>query len=204
MRSQFVATLAGVALAVSCAAAWSQARGNLYLGGGIGQANIKDACVQTPGITFTSCDDTQGAWKAFVGYPFHPNLAAELTYTSFGTTTAGFTGAGFTGDAKVDIDTWDLSAVGSWPLAERFSIFGRLGAYYSSVRNKQRFISGGTSTSPTVAESNSNLTFGAGAGLRLNRNWGLRAEWQRFIAVGGDDTGQTDIDLLSISALYHF
>lgn len=204
MRSQLVATLAGLILAASSAAAWSQAPGNLYLGAGIGRAEMKDACVQTTGITFTSCDDAQTGWKLFAGYQFHPNLAAEVAFDNFGGTTASFTGAGSSGDAKIDIAAYDLSLIGSWPLASRFAIFGRLGAFYSDVRNRRRVTSGGTSTTSAVSASNTNLTFGAGVSFQLNPNLGLRAEWQRFNAVGGDDTGQSDIDLLTLGALYRF
>jgi OOP family OmpA-OmpF porin len=203
MRRDLRAALVGVGIAVS-SAAWAQAPGKVYLGAGIGQGKVKDACVQTTGLTFTSCEDTRTAWKLFAGYQFHPNLAAELAANTFGSTTASFSGAGFSGDAKIDITVYDLSLIGSWPLASRLAIFGRLGAFYSDVRNRQRITSGGTTTGRAVSESDTNLTFGAGVSYQLNPNLGLRAEWQRFNAVGGDDTGETDIDLLSIGVLYRF
>lgn len=204
MRRELLTALVGVGLAVSSAVAWAQAPGNVYLGAGIGQAKVKDACMGAAGITFTSCEDSHVSYKVFGGYQFHPNLAAELAYNNFASTTASFSGTGFSGDAKIDIAVYDLSLLGSWPLGSRFGILGRLGGYYGDLRNRRRITTGGTTTTSAVSQTNNGVTFGAGLSYQLKPQIGLRAEWQRFNSVGGEDTGRTDIDVLSVGALYRF
>ena len=53
-------------------------------------------------------------------------------------------------------------------------------------------------------DTNTDLTFGAGVKFDMTRNVALRAEWQRYKDMGGDDTGESDMDVLSVGVLYRF
>jgi OmpA-OmpF porin, OOP family len=160
--------LAGAAFTLPAAAQYrSPALSSAYIGANIGQSKFKDVC---PG-----CDDKDTAVKLYGGYQFHPNFAAELGYTDLGEV------SGVKGNA------WELSAVGLFPLANQFSLLGRLGAYHGELKD------GGSNTK-------NGLTFGLGAQYDINRNIGVRAEWQRFNNMSSD----VDVDVLSIGALYRF
>lgn len=182
----FIAILgvAGAAVALPAAAQMrSPSLSSAYVGASVGQGEQKFDCASG-----TTCDRKDTAWRLFGGYRFHPNFSAELGYATLGS--AKF------GSADVETNAWDLSGLGAFPLGNQFSLFGRLGAYHATTD-----VSGAGSAS----EDKNGLTYGLGAQFDLNRNLGLRAEWQRYRKVGGGDLGQeANADLLSVGALWHF
>jgi OOP family OmpA-OmpF porin len=179
--------------------AWSQ-DGGFYLGGAIGQAEHEDAC---EGANI-SCDEKDSAWKIFGGYQINRNFAIELGYADLGTSKASGTVGSVTVDVQAEITVFELTAVGMLPVMDRLALFGRAGLYRSDVE-----VTGsgriGTSTVPvSLSEDNVDFTFGLGVRFDITRNIGIRAEWQRYLGVGGDDTGESDIALLSLGVLFRF
>ena len=186
----------GISAAAFALPAAAQGMSAVYIGGGLGQSKFKGACDGVSG-TGVTCDDKDTSFKIFGGYQLNRNFAGELGYTDLGK--AKFTDP--TGSTELKATAWELSAVGSWPLADAFSIFGRLGGYWGEGK-----LSGsGASGSKTTA----NVTFGLGAQYDFMRNFGVRGEWQRYskVKVKNDATGTEDsgdIDVLGISVLYRF
>jgi len=186
----------GISAAAFALPAAAQGMSAVYIGGGFGQSKFKGACDGVSG-TGVTCDDKDTSFKIFGGYQLNRNFAGELGYTDLGK--AKFTDP--TGSTELKATAWELSAVGSWPLADAFSIFGRLGGYWGEGK-----LSGsGASGSKTTA----NVTFGLGAQYDFMRNFGVRGEWQRYskVKVKNDATGTEDsgdIDVLGISVLYRF
>ena len=195
-----IAVFAVTASAFALPAAAQPNTSAFYLGAGIGQSKAKDWCSGTGG-TGISCDDKKTAWKAFGGYQFNRYLSAELGYANLGKFTASFGSA--TDEAKVT--AWELSAIGAWPvMADRLSIFGRLGAYRAKV--KEDINIGGS-----ASHDNNDVTLGFGLQYDFTRNLGVRGEWQRYQKVGGGDvalgagTGEkSNLDVFGISALWRF
>ena len=107
----FLVALLGVAAMLAVPAAMAQKGRSTaspwYVGLHLGQSDIKEA------------GDEDTAFRILGGYQFHPNLAAELAYTDFGS--VGVAGTNVEGNAI------ELVAVGSWPVADRFSVYGKLG-----------------------------------------------------------------------------
>jgi OOP family OmpA-OmpF porin len=160
--------------------------------------------------TVTSLDDSSTGWKVFGGYQFNKNWAAELAYTDLGKfsmnadVSGGLGGGAGTEYAQVKPTCWSLSAVGILPLGNNFSLLGKVGV----CRWDDRF-----SAHETVAgmeypypdgdsySKGTDLTFGLGAKYDVTKNYGVRAEWERFNNVVHD---QSNVDLLSISFQYSF
>src|SRR3954454_17315325 len=113
------ALLAGFASVPTLAMA--QAKGNaelgFYAGASVGQS--KSDCGGSGG----SCDDKDTAYRIFGGYKFHPNIAVEGGYAPLGETSASF---GASGSVTAEANAWDIVGVGSFPLGNNFSIFGKL------------------------------------------------------------------------------
>ena len=188
------------ALALLCApSAWSQEAG-FYVGGAVGQAEHKDAC---EGANI-SCDEKDSAWKIFGGYQINRNLAVELGYADLGESAASGTVGAITVDARFEVTVFELSAVGMLPIMDRLSLFGRAGLYRSDVELSGTGRLGATTVPVSSSDDNIDFTFGLGVRYDVTRNIGVRAEWQRYLGVGGDDTGESDIDLLSIGVLFRF
>lgn len=167
---------------------WSAA----YIGGSIGQSQAKDAC---DGAAFAgvTCDDKDTAWKIFAGYQFNRNFAVEVGYTDLGEVSASAGGATVSAEATA----LEVVGIGSIPVADRFSVYGKLGLYRGETDLSSNFGVSGD-------ESNNDLTFGFGVRFDLSRNAAIRAEWQRYGDVGGDSTGESDIDVMSVGLIWRF
>ena len=157
------------------------ADGGFYIGGGVGQATLKDGLPN--GSNF---DESDTAWKAFAGYRIGCwipllDVAGELTYRDFGNPD----GKG----ASFDAHGYDASVLGIVTLGP-IDLFLRGGVGNYDVERKFNGSSNtDTSTSPL---------YGVGAGFRI---WkvNVRAEWER---VQPDNTDH--IDMYTINAYWRF
>jgi OOP family OmpA-OmpF porin len=164
-----------------------------YVGGSVGQSKIDCSTGGVPGL---SCDDSDTAFRVFGGYQFNKYLGAELGYADLGKAT--LSGAGL--NASVKAKAWDLVGVGRLPLADKFSLFGKLGMYRADTD-----LSSNTALIPAASDNNTDLTYGIGAQYDFNKNLGVRAEWQQYKKVGSDNTGgDSDVDVMSVGVVYRF
>jgi OOP family OmpA-OmpF porin len=175
-----------------------------YLGGSLGQSQADLDCTGT-----TSCDDKDSSWKIFAGYQMSRNLAVEFGYTNLGEVTATtpsffLPGFGTIPSANISIESsvWEVSGVGSLPVADRFSFFGRAGLYMADTDVSLRFA--GPPGVVDDSDDNIGLTLGFGARVDLTRNLGIRAEWQRYMDVSAGDFDESDVDVMALSLVWRF
>jgi OmpA-OmpF porin, OOP family len=205
MRKGSNAALALISVAALAAPSMSMAQSTMstmtsmgpeagwYVGGSIGQSKID---CSTGGVAGVSCDDSDTAFRVLGGYQFNKYLGAELGYADLGKAT--ISGAGLS--ASVEAKAWDLVGVGRLPLADRFSLFGKLGMYRADSD-----LSSNTPLIPASSDTNTDITYGVGAQYDFNKNLGVRAEWQQYKKVGSDSTGgEGDVDVMSIGVVYRF
>jgi OmpA-OmpF porin, OOP family len=194
------AGLVGAAIAASSPAALAQAPGDAgwYVGASLGQTEVNLDCAGT-----TACDDKDSSWKIFAGYQFNRNFALEFGYTDLGEVTASTPAIGFIPPASVAIEStvWELVAVGMLPLAERFSLYGKLGLYRADTDIEVNFVSLG---SVTDSDSNTDLTFGIGVRFDITPRLGVRLEWQRYSSVSAADFDEGDVDVMSLGVAWRF
>lgn len=181
MKKVSIAIFSAVAMAVALPAAAQRSSdwNRVYLGVDAGQSKFKDACNGIAG-----CDDKDTALGAFVGYRFHPNFAVEGGYHDLGKAAAP--GADYKANA------WELDGLASWPLGNRFSVYGKLGAFRGQAKSQG------------FTDNNTKATYGLGAQFGMTRNLGLRAEWQRYPHLGGGALVKTDVNVLRVGALWQF
>jgi OOP family OmpA-OmpF porin len=134
---------------------------------------------------FTSCDDKDTAWRILGGYQVNRNFAAEFGYHDLGKAT--FSGPGG-GDLKAN--AWELVAIGAFPFANQFAVYGKLGFFRGEVKGFGD------------KDTNSDLTYGLGVSYDITRQFAVRGEWQRYKDVGGGDFGKSDIDVLNVGVLF--
>ena len=186
--------LAASALALSAMLASTQASAQFFIGGSIGQGDIDDE-VSEGLITSGTVDGKDTAFKIFGGYMFNRHFGVEAAYVNFGEATysGDFFGAPVTG-GKIEIDGFNLSAIGSLPITEQFSIFGKVGLFLWDAEASDT-----TAGFPFSAKDDgSDLSFGIGLGYNFSRNLGVRAEWEMF------ETDTADVTLLSVGLLWRF
>lgn len=198
LKKTTVAALMTVAGLAASSASMAQAMkggpdSGFYVGGVLGQSSA-DCVVTGAG---GSCDDKDSAWKIFGGYQINRNFAVELGYADLGTISVSALGQTF----NLETTSWDLVGIGSFPIANQFSIYGKLGFHRSETEVG------------SAKDDGVDLTFGAGVRYDFSRNLGVRAEWQRYSKVstpsatqGGVTllSGEGDIDLLSVGVVWKF
>jgi OOP family OmpA-OmpF porin len=183
-RTTIAGLLAAAGLAAS-QATFAQARPDMggYVGGSVGQMEADGTC----GAGF-SCDLEDTAFKIFGGYRFNRNLAGEVFWGEWGEITVRSGAATATGEIR----TIGVSAVGILPLNQQFELFGKVG-----FGNTKQKVSG---SAPGVAisgrQTGTEILYGFGAAYNVNRNLGLRAEWE-FL----DDS---EVDVMSVGIEYRF
>jgi OOP family OmpA-OmpF porin len=187
-----IAAMLGAAAMALPAASMAQARGDTgwYVGASVGQSKARH--VDCAG--FSSCDTKAAAFGILGGYQINRNFAAELGYRDFGRVTLSGPGS-----ANIKANAAELVGLGAYPFANRFSVYGKLGAYHAETK-----LSASVAGSGGLKDRNTDLTFGFGAQYDVAREAGVRAEWQRYKNVGGNDTGKSDIDVVSIGLIWRF
>jgi OOP family OmpA-OmpF porin len=173
------AALAVAAFTFAGAAAAQPSLSSVYVGGTIGQAEYKDGCAG-----LTDCDEKDTAWRILGGYQFNRYFAAELGYHDLGEVSAP---AG-----AVEGTAWELVGIGAYPIVDKLSVYGKLGAYRGELE------------APGAEETNSDLTYGVGLQYDVLKNVGVRGEWQRYNKMGGGAIDETDVDVLSVGVVYRF
>jgi OOP family OmpA-OmpF porin len=190
MKSKAKAALAilGLTSAIGFAGPAAAQDMGFYVGGAFGQVEYQDFCegISGPGI---SCDEKDTAWKILGGYQFNRNLAVELGYANLGEVSA----SGFGVSATVEATAFDLVAVGSFPVVDKLSVYGKLGLFRADFEGR-------SSVGATLDESENGFTFGIGLRYDVMRNLGVRAEWQRYNEIDGE----LDADVLSIGVIWRF
>ncbi len=183
-----------------------------YGGANIGQsrAKIDDARITRSllggGLATTSIsnDDSDTGYKLFGGYRFNRNFAVEGGYFDLGR--FGFTAttvpAG-TLNGNIRLKGVNLDLVGTVPITEKFSAFGRVGVNYAEARDS--FSGTGVvnvlNSNPSKREAN--IKFGGGVQYDFTQSLGMRLEAERYRindAVGN----RGDIDLVSVGLVYRF
>ena len=182
-----------------------------YTGVGIGRTDVKrtnswaaqtDAALRTNnGLTSSTLIESHDtAWKLFGGYQFNEFVAVEAGYNylgSFKGVTTITAPAASTASGKWDASAISVAAVGTYPIVNRFGLLFKGGLAVTRLK-------------ASVAQFNANETrvqpmLGFGVKFDVTKTIGLRAELERFNNVGdGSTTGQSAVNVWSVSALYRF
>ncbi len=166
-KKLLVAMLGATAMAMSAGAMAQQKMQDTgwYVGADVGTVDFEDE------------DDT--GFRFSGGYQFNRNFGAEVGYvTLFDKSIFG---------SNVEVDGFELLAVGKMPLANNFSVYGKLG-----------FLMWDAKASGIGSDDGTDLTYGIGLQYDLSRNFGVRGQWQRY------DVDDADADMLSIGLMYRF
>lgn len=161
----------------------------------------------------SSLDDSDTAWSIFGGYRFNPYLAVEVGYVDLGSAeyrssgTVNLSGSVTPASFNMDFSStgFTVATLGSLPLGEMFDVHARLGIFFSDMEIDMSTTIGTGSASDQLSASSEDVFYGLGAAWHFGGNWSLSGDWQRYDAVGDEEeTGEGDIDVLSLSLAYKF
>lgn len=183
-----------------------------YVGGNIGQsrATIDDARIARgllgAGAAAVSIGDNNRdtGYKLFGGYQFNKNIALEGGYFDLGQ--FGFTATTLppgTLNGSIRARGLNLDLVGTLPITEKFSAFGRLGLTYTDSRDSFSGTGAVQVTNPSPNKREASYKYGLGIQYAVTQALGLRAEVERYRindAVGN----RGDSDLIAVGLVYRF
>lgn len=183
-----------------------------YAGANIGQSNatIDEARIASgllnSGLVagpFSNTERDRG-YKLFGGYQVNKYFSVEAGYFDlgrFGFATTTTPAGTLSGDLRVK--GLNLDAVGTLPITEKFSAFGRIGVAYA--RTEDSFVGTGAVNvlNPNPSSRDTNLKVGLGVQYAFTDALSVRAEIERYRindAVGN----KGDVDLASLGLVYRF
>lgn len=171
---------------LACSSAFAQGVENdegLYVGGGVGQFNLKLDDVDQTDEAVERLDDDDTAWKAFVGYRMNPFFALELAYVDFGRPSDRFETSGSDGDFAADISGFAPYVIGTFPVGP-VELFGKIGYYFYDIDASIDLDDG-----PDLDSSSSeqDLTWGGGVGMTFFERLNARLEYERIDSDVIDD-----------------
>lgn len=122
-------------------------------------------------------NEDESGFKLFGGYRFTRNIAGEIAFVDLGSYFGGF------------LDQYGLAfdVMVILPVADNFEFFAKAGLFSWTVET------------PFADDDGTDLMYGLGAQFNVNRNIGLRIEYEEFTDVSGGD-----VSLISAGVSYHF
>lgn len=214
-----------MALLLGSAPAINATEKGFYFGFGAGQSSfdsdqaaIDDSVLDafaSEGYSVVSAtsdlDDSDTAFSGFVGYRFIKYFAleaayidlGELTYKANGTVRRGLATA--PGSVKISGGSKGpaIAALAILPISDTFEIYARGGTLFSDTEVSASLRIGNDSGSDSLSENAVDSFVGVGAAVNFGANWSGRLEYTRYLDVGDEEeTGEQDVDLLSVSFIY--
>lgn len=179
MKHALTVSLAVTALLIAATAQADDNDSGLYLGGGVGQFNIKvdDFDDVTTAVEEYDSDDT--AWKAFAGWRMNRYFGVELAYINLGSPNDEILPDTF---VEIETDGFAPYAVGTLPLGP-FELFAKAGYFFHETDARL------TTPLGTFNESDSgeDFTWSAGVGVTVFETVNLRLEYEQFDIESIDD-----------------
>jgi OOP family OmpA-OmpF porin len=201
-----------IALAVLASTCAMAEEPGWYVGGNVGQARAKidDARITSgllgAGATSTTIvdDNRDTAYKVYGGYQMNSNFALEGGYFDLGRYgfNASTVPAG-TLDGSIRLRGLNLDLVGTLPISEKFSAFGRIGANYAQARDSFSGTGAVVVLDPNPSKRQVNPKLGLGLQYAFTPALSLRGELERY-RVSDAVGNKGDIDLASIGLVYRF
>jgi len=184
----------------------------MYMGLGAGESKaridgdrIQQGLLNEGLSTNTLTEDNRGnGYKAYLGFPIHPNWAVETGYFDLGrfgfnanTTPFG----GLTGSAR--IRGLNLDLVGTLPVSDRWSLIGRVGAAYAQAQDHFSGTGAVLVTDPSPSRRETNYKFGFGTQYAFTPALSMRLEAERY-RVNDAVGSHGDVDLYTLGLVYRF
>ena len=116
-----VGAFGALAVLASAPAPAQEAASPFYIGATFGASHWRPGCPNS-----ALCDDTDRALRVLAGYRINRFLAAEVGFHNLGNISGG--------GARIKANAWEAVLVASWPLANAFSVYGKLGAYRGNAK----------------------------------------------------------------------
>jgi OOP family OmpA-OmpF porin len=156
-----------------------------YLGGSIGSSSLSDD------FDGFDVDADSISFRLTAGWQFNDFFSLEGGYHNFGEFEQSFDVAGEPVDVRLKADGFTLGATGSYPLGQKFALFGRAGAFFwdgdADINNVSQ-----------ARPEDTNLYYGGGAKFAISDRFSLLGDWTRY------ELEDTESDVISLGFMFGF
>ena len=197
LRQRSLALLIGAALVSLPLSTFAQGAGyghHFYGSASLGRASFDSSTDESDNFDGDVDEDTT-AWSLGVGATFNEYVGVELAYVDLDEFTYDGLYMGTSSEGSVEVDGWELSVLGKWPVSEEnnLSAYARLGVFMWDATEEEEF---GGVDEPTDEEDGSDPVYGFGLAWGLSDVVELRAEWKRT------EVWDDDVDVFSAQAIW--
>ncbi|WP_029788563.1 OmpA family protein [Vibrio harveyi] len=176
-----------VAIAVAAVVAGgliNSAQAEMYIGGKVGMTTLDDACYLN-----SPCDDDAFGAGMHIGYDFTDIIGLEYGVDYLGDYEANFkSGANTVNTTDGDLWALTLAPKFNWHLNDTWNLFAKIGGAYMISGDEKDFVPTGS----------------LGAEYTIDRNWSVRAEYQRYQDISDDVLDDMDANFFGIGVNYKF
>ena len=179
------------------------------VGLGYGKIEFYPADFSSNGVANETIRDADLGFTGSLGIQFNRNWAVEVNFIQLGKFSYKYEVGGNMQEDVYEVSGWGFSLLPTVPITRNLSLFGRLGALASqtrlTIRNPYPAFNGDITA---VQTNQTSFLSGFGAQYFLNRDFGIRVEYQNLGKVGTSGcascTGRANAQFLSASALFTF
>ena len=211
MNTSLLIRVAGLCTlaAAMAGAAHAQEANYYYFGVGAGQSHSQlnegdttNSLLGTgTGAVLQGNEQQDTAYKIFGGYQFNRNFALEAGYFNLGKFTYNAKSPTGTLNGTYEVEGLNVDLIGTLPVSESFSVFGRIGAQYANTRDAFSGTGNLTPGSSNPSKRDTNLKVGVGMQYDISPGMQLRGEAERYrINDAFDNRG--DINVFSVSLVF--
>jgi len=180
------------------------------LGLGYGKIEFYPADFSSNGAATETIRDADLGFTGALGLQINKNWAVEVNFIQLGKFSYKYSQGANEQEDVYEVSGWGGSLLPTIPLTRNLSLFGRLGVLAAQTRTTIRNPAPAFNGSITAIQvSTTSFLSGFGAQYFLNRDFGIRVEYQNLGKVGtsgacGTCTGRANAQFLSASALFPF
>ncbi|CAE6961406.1 Belongs to the ompA family [Vibrio sp. B1ASS3] len=162
----------------------NSAQAEMYIGGKVGMTTLDDACYLN-----SPCDDDAFGAGMHIGYDFTDIIGLEYGVDYLGNYEANFKSGANTANT-IDGDLWALTLAPkfNWHLNDTWNLFAKVGGAYMISGDEKDIVPTGS----------------LGAEYTIDRNWSVRAEYQRYQDISDDVLDDMDANFFGIGVNYKF
>ena len=153
-------------------------------------------------------DESGGGYRIGGGYSFTRYFALEISYMDAGHTDIGPDAVlpKFGNQNRVMRTRGvTLDAVGTLALSNAVDIYMRAGVISATTEHKLFATGSNIQSGPDLMEHDTRAGVGAGVAYKLDENWTLRMQWQRYFGLGGAEAAaRYDLNIATLGVAYYY
>ncbi|MBF8177943.1 outer membrane beta-barrel protein [Herminiimonas contaminans] len=152
----------------------------------------------------SSGKDSATAYKFYGGYEFNQYFGVQGGYVDMGKARGSYEDDGVKGTLQSKIKSLYVAVIGSLPVNQQFSLFGKLGVSRNRVKLMDNWVEDGVAWRAWGSETRTKPLIGVGAEYKFTKNWAMVAEYEDFGKVLKGEGANLKARMYSVGLHYHF